>query len=47
VIDHEGDAFIQTALAALRRWRYAPKYVDGQPVDSPGKRVVLRFKLED
>ena len=47
VIDHEGDAFIQTALAAFRRWRYAPKYVDGQPVDSPGRRVVLRFNLED
>src|SRR5262249_3594814 len=37
VVDHAGsEAFVDAALTAFRRWRYAPRYVDGQPVETPG-----------
>jgi protein TonB len=39
--------FDKTALAAVRRWRYNPKIVDGKPVERPGQRVLFPFSMED
>jgi len=37
--------FEQSALRAVRRWRYNPKVEDGTPVSRPGIKVRLRFEL--
>jgi protein TonB len=37
--------FEQSALRAVRRWRYNPKIEDGVAVARPGIRVRLRFEL--
>lgn len=37
--------FDQAAVAAVRRWRYAPMVVDGAAVDVPGVKTRLRFEL--
>lgn len=38
--------FNQAAQRAVLRWRYKPRYVDGEPVERPGT-VTLDFKLSD
>ncbi|MGH9365027.1 MAG: TonB family protein [Thermoanaerobaculia bacterium] len=38
--------FEEAALGALRTWIYSPEIRDGEPVASPGLRVLLRFTLE-
>lgn len=38
--------FEQSALRAVRRWRYQPRIEDGVPVAQPGIRVRIRFELE-
>ena len=37
--------FEQSALRAVRRWRYNPKVVDGVAVERQGVGVRLRFEL--
>jgi protein TonB len=37
--------FNGAALRAIKRWKYAPKIVDGQPVARPGMRTRFRFEL--
>ena len=39
-----GEVFNRAATDAVRRWRYDPRVVDGQPVDSQSQ-VRLQFKL--
>jgi TonB family protein len=36
--------FDAAALAAVNSWRYAPKRIDGQPVEQAGNKIRLRFK---
>ena len=38
--------FERAALRAIRRWKYKPKVVDGQRVETRGVSVRLTFKLE-
>jgi len=38
--------FNQSALRAIRRWKYNPKIVDGKPVSRPGVKVRLDFSLD-
>lgn len=40
-------AFDKAALAAVRRWRYNPKIVNGRAVERPGQRVLFPFSMED
>lgn len=42
-----GRIFDTEALRAISKWRYNPKIVDGKPVERPGVRVRLRFRLEE
>ncbi|WP_194868866.1 energy transducer TonB [Pseudoalteromonas sp. PPB1] len=37
--------FNREALKALKRWKYRPQVVNGQPQRQPGQKVVLEFKL--
>ena len=37
--------FDRAALRAVRRWRYNPQIVDGEPTRTPGVKVRLRFEL--
>jgi len=39
--------FNQSALRAVRRWKYNPKIVDGKPVSRPGVKVLLDFDLDN
>jgi protein TonB len=39
--------FEQEARKALRKWKYAPRMVDGQPVRVIGHTIVIEFKLTD
>jgi protein TonB len=39
--------FNQTALRAIRRWKYNPKIVNGKPVSRPGVKVRLDFTLDN
>ncbi len=38
--------FEQSALRAVRRWRYNPRIVDGKAVTVPGVQVRVRFELD-
>ena len=40
-----GEVFDRAATDAVRRWRYDPRVVDGQPVDSQSQ-VRLQFRLD-
>ena len=44
---YPGSIFDREALRAIRKWKYNPKIVDGQPVERPGIEVRLRFELSD
>lgn len=39
------DAFGPPGLAAVQGWRYAPRFVDDQPVDTAGAQAKVDFKL--
>ncbi|RMF14204.1 MAG: TonB family protein [Alphaproteobacteria bacterium] len=40
-------AFERAAIAAARRFRYAPRFHDGKPVDTPDVRYIFTFRLQD
>ena len=42
---HPGRIFDREALRAIRRWKYNPKFVNGEAVERPGVQVRLRFEL--
>jgi len=39
--------FDAAALKAVRRWRYDPKIVDGEPVEQTDIRIAIPFRLEN
>ena len=41
-----GTTFNRSALRAIKRWKYKPKIRDGKPVDQPGIRTLISFKVE-
>jgi TonB family protein len=46
VVAARNAAFDAAAIAALRRWRYVPKFENGLPVRSNGTRTVISFCLD-
>ncbi|MDN4500786.1 TonB family protein [Alteromonadaceae bacterium BrNp21-10] len=40
------DSFVKEAIKALEKWRYAPKFVDGQAVVANKLKIQLDFKLQ-
>jgi len=47
VIDSSSSLFHSASLRAIKKWKYNPKIVDGQPVERPGVRVQLDFELDE
>ena len=46
LIETQGsDAFGEPGLAAVKAWRYAPRFADEAPVDTTGARARVDFKL--
>ena len=46
VFAHEGDAaFKKAALDAVKAFRYAPRFVDGEAVDTPGVKTRITFRF--
>lgn len=43
---HPGPIFDRAALRAVRKWKYAPRVVDGKPVERTGVEVRLEFELD-
>ena len=39
--------FERAALAAVVKFKYKPRVVDGMPIDTPGVQNIIRFELED
>jgi protein TonB len=39
--------FNRAALRSIRKWKYKPKVVDGNPVERPGIQQKITFELED
>lgn len=39
--------FERAALAAVVKFKYKPRVVNGEPIDTPGVRNIIRFELED
>lgn len=39
------DSFGEPGLAAIKAWRYAPRFVDDKPVDTAGVQAKVEFKL--
>ncbi|NNF16083.1 MAG: tetratricopeptide repeat protein, partial [Gammaproteobacteria bacterium] len=47
VVDLNGpDSFIPAAMTSVATFRYAPRYIDGKPVQTPGVRNKFTFKIE-
>jgi protein TonB len=37
--------FNKAALKAVSQWKYNPKIVNGKPVEQPGMRIALPFRI--
>ena len=43
---HPSSIFNNSALRAVKRWKYNPKIVNGKPVPRPGVKIHLDFQLD-
>jgi len=41
------NVFDRAALSAVIKFKYKPRVVNGEPIDSPGVRNIIRFELAD
>ena len=41
-----GKLFEEESIKAVKKWRYAPKVVNGETVEATGQMVQLDFKLD-
>ena len=39
--------FDRAAVKAVRKWKYKPQVVDGQPADRPNVHVLIKFELDE
>ena len=46
VIKSSNAVFERAALTAVNKWKYQPQMANGKPVESPGVKVVVRFRME-
>jgi len=46
VIESSSPLFEEPSIRALRRWRYMPRTVDGEPVETTGTQTIIEFALE-
>jgi protein TonB len=46
VVKSSNSVFERPAIQAVNKWKYQPQLQDGEPAESPGQQVLLRFKME-
>jgi len=46
VIKSSNPVFERAALTAVSKWKYQPQMADGKPVEAPGIKVLLTFKMD-
>jgi len=39
--------FQSTSIKAVQKWKYKPRVINGEPIDSPGVQTRLTYKFED
>ncbi len=47
VVECSSSLFARASLNAVLRFKYKPRVVDGNPIEVPGVRHVITYKLED
>ena len=47
VVASSSKLFHRETLRAIKKWKYNPRIVDGEPVARPGVRVRLTYRLDD
>ena len=45
IIETTYEGFSEAALEAIKQWHYAPRIIDGEPVDTPGIKNLINFVL--
>jgi protein TonB len=46
VIESSSSLFDRAALDSAMKYKYKPRVIDGEPVEVPGVRTIIRFELE-
>jgi protein TonB len=46
-IECSNSVFKSASVKAVLRWKYKPRVVDGEPIDSPGVQTRLTYKFEE
>jgi protein TonB len=46
VIESTSSLFDRAALESALKYKYKPRVIDGEPVEVPGVRTIIRFELE-
>jgi TonB family protein len=45
IIEASNEGFNNASLEAIKKWRYAPKFVEGKTVPMAGVRTVIRYQM--
>ena len=45
--DCSSSVFKSASVKAVLKWKYKPRVIDGEPIDSPGVETRLTYKFED
>jgi len=46
-VECTSSVFTNSSIKAVLKWKYKPRVVNGEPIDSPGVRTRLTYKFED
>jgi len=46
-VECSSSVFQSTSIKAVQKWKYKPRVVNGEPIDSPGVQTRLTYKFED
>lgn len=46
-VDCSSSVFESASVKAVLKWKYKPRVVNGEPIDSPGVQTRLTYKFED
>lgn len=46
-VECSNSVFTNSSIKAVLKWKYKPRVVNGEPIDSPGVRTRLTYQFED
>ena len=46
-VECSSSVFTNSSIKAVLKWKYKPRVVNGEPIDSPGVRTRLTYKFEE